>query len=409
MRAGLDPSRTAGTVGSTHGGLGHGGPVDFRNFARRRGLLVQAFACREGTHLNQRLVTCSTFFSHCACALLISAGLAAQPAPVAPGTPSEKAEAFFVQLHAKGEFNGNVLIADGSEIVLHTAYGLANEATGEKLTRSTPHRIASVTKGFTAVLALQAAERREIDLDSPLLSYFPEVEAPALAAITLRHLLNHTSGLVEFAPALGEGETLGNALARGLKTAAVSAEPGAKFSYVNVGYTLVAHVLERATKKSYAELLQQRILQPAGMTATHLDHGESDRQTRAAGYQIKDGAVVPEEEPDLARFLGAGNLVSTTEDLYRFSRALASDALLSPASRTLLKTPQLQRYAMGCAIMTPGSGETVQLFLGNMPGTSAVLARFNDDQRTVIILSNRYNVPLNRLVPQLHRLLSAAP
>lgn len=318
-------------------------------------------------------------------------------------------EAFFTQLHAKGEFNGSVLVAEGEVVRLRAAYGLANEETKEKLGPDTPHRIASVTKGFTAVLALQAAERGEIDLDARMLTYFPGLERPQLAGITLRHLLTHSSGIVDFAPALSGSDALGAALARGLTTCEIGAEPGAKFAYANVGYTIMAHILERATKQPYSTLLRERILKPAGMTATYIDTGADAAKARAAGYEMKDGRLMPVEEPGLERYLGAGSIVSTTSDLLRFSRALGGDALLSPASRKVLQTAQKDRYAMGCAIMTTPGGEVAQLFLGNMPGTSAVVARFDDGKRTIILLSNRYNVPLNRLVPQVHRLLSAAP
>lgn len=320
-----------------------------------------------------------------------------------------KVQEFFAQLHAKGEFNGSVLIADASGIQFHAAYGLANEETRAKLEPDTPHRIASVTKGFTAVLALQAAERGEIDLDARMLTHFPGLDRPPLAGITIRHLLTHSSGLVDFAPTFRDGDSLGAALTRALATAEVAFPPGAKFAYVNVGYTIVSHMLELATKRSYAELLQERILKPAGMEATYIDIGGNLTRPRALGYEPKNGALVLNEESDLMRFTGAGGIVSTTGDLHRFSRALAGDALLSAANRKLLQTPQKDRYAMGCAIMTTPTGEVAQLFLGNMPSTSAVLARFNDGQWTIIILSNRYRVPLNRLIPQVHRLLPTAP
>lgn len=320
-----------------------------------------------------------------------------------------KVEEFFAQLHAKGEFNGSVLIADSNKIQFHAAYGLANEETKAKLEPNTPHRIASITKGFTAVLALQAVERHELDLDESMLTRLPEVKRPELAGITLRHLLTHSSGLVDFTPEPREGETLIEALARGLATAKTEFAPGEKFSYVNVNYTIIACLLERATRKTYAELLTTRILQPASMTTTYLDVGPARDRLRATGYEMQNGALVLNEETQLERFLGAGSIVSTTEDLYRFSQALSGDTLLSAASRKLMQTPQKERYAMGCAIMNTPTGEVAQLYLGNMPGTSTVLARFNNGQRTIVLLSNRYKVPTNRLVPQVYRLLTTAP
>jgi CubicO group peptidase (beta-lactamase class C family) len=317
-----------------------------------------------------------------------------------------KVEAFLAQLHAKGDFNGNVLIADANEIQLHAAYGLANEETKVKLEPGTPHRIASVTKGFTAVLALQAVERQEMDLDEPMLKQFPEVSRPDLAAITLRQLLTHSSGLVDFAPELREGEELVQTLARELSTAKVESGPGEKFAYANINYTVIGCMLERATGKTYAELLTKRILQPAGMTSTYLDIGPARDRSRATGYEMQNNTLVSNDEAQLQRFLGAGGIVSTTEDLYWFSRALAGGGLLSANSLELMQVPQHGRYAMGCVIMKPPTGGVAQLFLGSMAGTSAVLARFDDGQRTIVLLSNRNGVPTNRLVPEIYRLLT---
>lgn len=337
-------------------------------------------------------------------------GLLSLFSPVAAGAAElSKVDEYFSQLHAKGEFTGSVLIAEREKIQLHAAYGLANEESRAKLEPDTPHRIASVTKGFTAVLALQAVDRRELALDESLIARFPEVKRPDLAGITLRHLLTHGSGLADFAPEPREGESMNAALLRGLADAKSENAPGGRFAYANVNYTLVAALLERATGKSYAALLQERIVQPAGMTSTYLDIGEAAKRPRAAGYELQNGTLVRNEEPGLERFTGAGNLVSTTTDLFRFSRALATDALLSPASRKLMQSPQLERYAMGCAIMNPPTGEVVELFLGGMPSVSAVLARFNDGERTIVILSNRYKVPTNRIIPQVHRLLTTTP
>jgi CubicO group peptidase (beta-lactamase class C family) len=339
-------------------------------------------------------------------ALVLTAGLVPSVVLAAGATPLQE---YFAQLHGGENFNGSVLAADRRQIRFHAAYGLADEETRTKLEPNTPHRVASITKGFTAVLALQAAERREIELDGPMLAHFPEVKRADLGAITIRHLLTHSSGLVDFAPEPRVGETVIDALVRALATAKVDFAPGRRAAYINVNYTIVGHLLERATQRSYAKLLQDRILQPAGMTATYLDVGANRDRPRAVGYALTGGKPIRDEERDLTRFIGAGSIVSTTEDLLRFSRALEGDTLLSAESRKLMLTPQKERYAIGCTITSPRPGQTVQVFPGGMTGTSAVLARFNDGAQTIVILSNRSDVPVSRFVPQVQRRMEAAP
>lgn len=121
-----------------------------------------------------------------------TAGLAAESA--------ERVAALMKQVHSKGQFNGSVLVAHEDEVIYSNAFGMAHVENHVPNKSDSRFRIASITKGFTATLALRAAERGELDLQESILKYLPEVTNEALAEVTVEHLLNNTSGIEDFAP-----------------------------------------------------------------------------------------------------------------------------------------------------------------------------------------------------------------
>jgi CubicO group peptidase (beta-lactamase class C family) len=297
--------------------------------------------------------------------------------------------------HRLGKFNGSVLAAVQDHVVYQAAFGDADANSNRPNEVNTAFRIASVTKGFTAVLVLQAVERDELVLDDGIGHYLPELAGAAVERVTIRHLLMHTSGIPDFGPEPAQGQGVRQAIATHLKNVALSNEPGADHKYCNVGYTLLGIILEQVSGKPYRELAASRIFMPAGMTRSYVESRPFERGARALGYDLVDGHRVPHEvDVDPAVFAGAGGIVSTAPDLLKFSRALASDKLLAPASRALMVQPNAP---LGCKMMNlPGVGK-LQIFQGGMTGASALLVRTVDSSRTIVLLSNQGDAPLQQM------------
>lgn len=306
-------------------------------------------------------------------------------------SPLESLEATMNGFYADGRFTGCVLAACDDHVVYQRAFGLADVEREIPNTVETPFRIASVTKGVTAVLVLQAAERDELSLDAPLSSFFAALEGAPAGKVTLRHLLSHRSGIPDFAPELHDGETVEAAVVRRLKGATLATEPGATREYCNVGYTILGLVLEKALGKPYATLAQERVFEPCGMTNTYVEVGPAREKTRARGYERIEGRLEPHEiDVDLELVEGAGSIVSTAADLHRFSLGLASDQLLSAESRQMMSD---RKNRFGCGIMELPTMK-LQFFQGGMTGAAALLVRINDGEQTLVLLSNRGETPL---------------
>lgn len=230
------------------------------------------------------------------------------------------------------------------------AAGHADLATGVPIPTDHPlHvRVGSITKSFTAAVALQLAAERELDLDQPVDTYLPGLLAGDGVdgrAITVRQILGHRSGLPSPAPtpelneaaAARDGVTFTprQEIALALREPARFA-PGARFEYNNVNYIVAGMLIEAVTGRPYAEELRDRVLMPLGLTWTYLPAtGDTGlRDPHLTGYATVDGRVTEATriEPSLPWTSGA--LVSTGAELNRFFAALAAGQVVPPAQLT---------------------------------------------------------------------------
>jgi len=287
------------------------------------------------------------------------------------------------------------------------ASGTGLRGGGTAATPDAQFRIASITKPFVATVILQLAEERRLGLDDPLSRYVPTF--PGGARITLRQLLNHTSGVPDFELADGFGPGLLADRQRRWRTDEILAlvtgarpdfAPGTRYSYSNTGYVLLGEVIRVVTGSTWAAEVRRRILDPL-----HLRH------TFVAGAEPVPGGVLPgyfdadndgDEEnietgrpwPSLESAEGAaGAIVSTAADLAAFGGALFRGRLLGPASmRQMLAEgahhPRGTNYGLGVEITRPDYRTTVWGHGGALPGFRSALWYVPRDDTVIVVLAN---------------------
>src|SRR5438270_1219497 len=239
---------------------------------------------------------------------------------------------------ARGKnFIGAVLVARGDEVLFNRAYGQANYSLGVPNTPKTRFHIASISKPFTAAAILLLEERGRLSVEDPVSKYVPDF--PSGDKISLRHLLTHTSGIVnvnnlpEYNQASRFPQTP-HSLIDLFKNKPLNFEPGSKYEYSNSNYNLLAYVIEQVSGKSYSDFLWENIFVPLGLKDTGHD-GDAARiiDNAASGYQPK-GVAELENAPylDWSSKTGNGSLYSTTSDLLRFIRAYSEGKVVSKAT-----------------------------------------------------------------------------
>ncbi|HUR57360.1 MAG TPA: serine hydrolase domain-containing protein, partial [Opitutaceae bacterium] len=252
---------------------------------------------------------------------------------------------FFDRLAEKNKAMGSLTIAKDGEVIYSRAIGYSQiDATAKApLTTANRFRIASITKMFTAVMILQLVDEGKLKLADPLDRFVPQV--PNAGKITLEQILAHRSGIPNVRR---EQNSQGNVNTTPITKDEILAliveappafEPDSKFLYSNSGYFLLGLIVEKVTGKSYAEALEERINSKIGLKDTYTATGNIDVNRRESLTYIHTGSEwkqVPETHPSI--LFGAGQIVSTPNDLARFIRALFDGKLISPESLRRMKT-----------------------------------------------------------------------
>lgn len=292
-----------------------------------------------------------------------------------------------------------IAVARDGELVLERGYGLADVATRRAADAGTVWEIGSTTKQFTAAAILRLAEAGRLRLDDEVATYFPAL-AERGRGVTLRHLLNHTSGLsaapvfTDFAAQVDPATVVDTLAARPADSA-----PGERFRYNNSGYVLLGLVVERVSRTPWSEYLHREFLRPLGLRATRVC-GTGDGLT-ATGYthDLRDGGrpvAVPLPHPSTS--YAAGALCSTAADLLRWQHALASGRVVSAESYGQMTTPTTLAsgrqvpYGLGLYVMEQEGRPHVH-HGGATPGAVAQLGLFPEDGLGVVVLTNGIYAP----------------
>src|SRR5579875_3425793 len=289
----------------------------------------------------------------------------------------------------------SLLVVEDGKPVIERGYGYANLEQHIKAGPDTDYRLASVTKQFTAASILLLKQDGKLHLDDPVRKWLPELPASD-AAITIRHLLTHSSGLIDYEDLIPPGTTQQIDDNDVLRLIAAQHRlyfpPGSAHRYSNGGYVLLGLIVQRASGMDLADFMRRRIFEPLDMHHTLLYEHDRGPQVpnRAWGYSLIDGKWTRTDQDVTSATRGDGGVYSNVADLARWDAALYSDKLLDADSRKLMFTPKDPAddpdtdYGFGWRI----SGDTVW-HSGESIGFRNVIIRWPGQHLAVVILSNR--------------------
>jgi CubicO group peptidase (beta-lactamase class C family) len=318
---------------------------------------------------------------------------------------AEKLEQAIQAYVEKGVFMGSVLVARDNAIVLNKGYGMANLELEVPNTPATKFRLGSITKQFTAAAILLLEERGKLRTSDPVRKHWPEAPT-AWDAITIHHLLTHTSGIPNF--------TAQPAIAATLKLSAHTPEQiiatvkdqpldfavGERMLYSNSGYLVLGMLIEKLSGASYATFVQDNIFTPLGMSNSGYDSNTKVILKRAAGYSRTPEGLVNAAFIHMSVPHAAGALYSTTEDMLKWERALTGGKVVSAASFNKMLTPEKSDYAYG-VIVRRHLGHRRIWHNGGIDGFNTSMAHYPDSKVTVIVLGNVNGQAPDLLVSQL--------
>jgi len=308
----------------------------------------------------------------------------------------------------------SVALAAGGELVFTGGFGLSDVENYVPAKAHTVYRTASIAKVMTAVGIMQLVEAGKISLDAPIQRYVPAFPTKPWP-ITVRQLLNHQSGIRHYRYQEEIDSTrhfpdLFTAL-RLFQNDPLVGEPGTLVRYTTYGYVLLGAAMELITGQRYLEYLRQRILAPAGMERTRQDHLFSLVPNRARGYMLTRAGVLQNcALADTSNKVPGGGLLSTPEDLVRFSLAFRRGALLRTGYVDMMMLPSKLKdgrpTAMGLGWkLTTVDGRKAIWHDGGQQGVSTILMLLPKEGVSVALMCNLERAALRDLASRIANLL----
>ena len=283
------------------------------------------------------------------------------------------------------KFSGAVLIAKNDEIIFDKAYGYADIADKKLNTINTEFRAGSLTKMFTSTLIMELIKENKLSLNDPVSRYIPN--AKWADGITIKNLLSHTSGISGTTPA---NVTSLVALVEGFRADSSHFKPGSRFEYNNFNYLALSYIAQKITGTSFPALIKNKVFEPVGMLHSAIDSFKRTSDDKALGYTLDPNTnkwVNIGNDESVAAASGAGALVTTTADLFTWSKYVREKLKQGDSLFKQVTTPVLDNYGLGW-INRLQDGHHMIGHTGSIPGFAAMLMIFPEENTTVIFLSN---------------------
>lgn len=342
---------------------------------------------------------------------------------------TERLDSLLISFNDSNQFNGTVLVAERNNIVLHNAYGFSDFDTKNLLDTNSIFNIASATKPFTALCILILYEKGLLNIDDDITKYIPKL---SYEGITIRHMLNHTSGLVDFSNEFEKVEGLidvtkpfGNKQLIKLlvkEAPPLNFKPGEKYSYSNTAYNLLTLVVEKVTGKRFEKFLQKEIFDPVGMNSSYLGATFTKGKENTKGYRYRNGEYIQDSLGVYIKPLsgttfefttqGSGGIRSTTGDLFKFDLALRTGKIVKletlEQAYTKGKTNDGKSIAYGFGWRVYEDAMMKSVYHGGgVPGYRVLFRRgIKNDTNTIILLSNATNANAFKILNEINAILS---
>ena len=329
---------------------------------------------------------------------------------------SRQIDAAFESLKSNDAPGAAVLVVSNGKAVFRRGYGVTDLRTRHPIDPNTDFRLASFTKQFTATCIMLLVHDGKLHYDDHLTDLFPEFPAYG-KSISVRNLLNHTSGLPDYEEILMKQypntpddkipQILDAGVLKSLEQQTAGQFPaGSKWQYSNSGYAVLAMIVEKVSGKPFGQFLQERIFAPLKMNhSLAYEKGKNEVPHRAYGHtKQKDGSWHETDQSPTSAVLGDGGIYTSIDDLEKWDRALREHTLLTEAEMQPALTPveptagpakfqsgKTLSYGFGW-FLDPYQGHRRMFHDGETIGFLTTIQRFPDDKLTIIVLANRTDV-----------------
>lgn len=316
--------------------------------------------------------------------------------PLAQTFNKAKLDSLFTSLAASNQAMGSIAISKNEKLLYRRAIGYSQYSDEKKIpaTENSAYRIGSISKIFTAAIIFQLIEEGKTSLTTPLEKYLPGY--PRSSVITISNLLHHTSGIRNMTSiASKETPRTQEEMLTIIAQRTPKYKPGKKISYSNSNFLLLGYIIEKICQKSYAVVLQERIVTKIGLTHTYYGHEAATERHECYPYKFKhDWKQQP--QTDISIPGASGGIISTPSDMVLFIEALFSKKIISENSLNQMKTIT-DGHGMGFLEFEFDKKKALG-YIGGIDQYESVLAYFPGDSLAIALCSNGRVYPMRSIV-----------
>ncbi|HET8965446.1 MAG TPA: serine hydrolase domain-containing protein [Candidatus Acidoferrum sp.] len=338
-------------------------------------------------------------------------------------------ESWYSAIAESGTPGFAVLVQQNGKPIFAKGYGLRDLRNHQPIDEHTNFRLASCTKQFTAMAIMLLVHDGKLRYEESLTDIFPEFSAYG-KTVTVRNLLNHTSGLPDYEDLMSavekekgslwspENQIRDSEVMQLLEEGHGKFTPGTKWEYSNSGYVILGLIVAKRSGKSFGNFLQERIFAPLQMNHTLVfEKGKNKIANRAYGHSRRDGKLVETDQSSTSATQGDGDIYSNLEDLGKWDDALRNHTLLSQKEFATAITPvvlplsaeqklaedapeSLRAKALGYGFgwfLDLNSPHPLMWHYGDTMGFKTAILRYLDSKLTVIVLGNRTDLDVGAL------------
>ncbi len=320
-------------------------------------------------------------------------------------------EALLAGLGSEREPGAGILVVKDGRIVLESCRGVLDLRTSKPINSRTDFRLASLSKAFTAAAVMLLVHDGRLRYEDSLTDIFPDFPAYG-RDITIRRLLDHTSGLPDYEdlmPPVDPSARVEDVQIKDIEVLELLKRetsgrfpPGTKWAYSNSGYVVLGLIVAKVSGRPFSEFLRDRVFAPLGMADTvAYVRGANEVTDRAFGHSLENGRPIETDQSPTSATLGDGGVYSSLSDMAKWDEALRRHTLLSEGEMEPALTPvrvpggppmgpdgEPAEYGFGW-FLDPWQGHTRMWHYGETMGFRTAIQRFVEDGLTVLVLSNR--------------------
>lgn len=332
----------------------------------------------------------------------------------------EKLESYLNAIHQKKGFSGEILVANGMNILFQETIGLASYENSLELKKGAKYRIASITKTFTGTLIAIAQEEGKLNVQDKSIDYVNGLSSK-FKEITIKQLLTHKSGLPhneaieDYWLKKSKLQMTPEQVITEINAVDLLFEPDSEMRYSSLGYYLLASVLENVYLSTFDDLLKDKILDKLQMTETGIvDNLKIIHQTALGYHLVTDDSLVVAPYRNYSMLKGAGDMYSNATDLLKWNNSFFSNTLFGEKTKAIVFTKQNKtevnsgdNYGFGWFI---SSDKPLKYYHGGGTwGFSTHSAMYPDKQISIIILSNVSTLPISAIAEDVEKIVFEKP